>query len=230
MKKLWQWLDGKKRNIACLWWGLFAPTYALVVANGIHIQPWVAVMIGAIGLLFTYVGLGHAAMKAQLDTKVLGNNSGEVDKGLVKGAAGGVVAAGLLAGLGVSQGVIEINDGSHIALSKSTFISAAALPAEALVSGAMKTDSVDGVPITIACDRTIENSDGGLSRQISKPEFRSGHEFEPGHMVVMRIFDADADGNEALVGVNEYLLSERTDGWIYTVAAYPVITPNPKSK
>lgn len=232
LKKIWNWLDGKKRNIACMWWGVFVPAYGIILANGVHVPPEVSIPVGILGLIFTYVGLGQQAVKSQLAQKAAGaivnNQAGEVDpKTAGLGAVGGVVAMGALAGLGISQGVIDINDVAHIALSKTEYVSAAALPAEALAVGAIKADSIDGIPVAVACDHTVMDEGGNTVQQISRPEFKSGHEFAPGNMLVYRVFEVDADGNEALVNIFKYPLSPRTDGQIYTVSDYPIINPNP---
>ena len=63
---LWAYLDGKKRSIACMWWGLAMPVYALVQANGATVPKWLVIVVGAIGLIFTYAGLGHQYVKSTI--------------------------------------------------------------------------------------------------------------------------------------------------------------------
>lgn len=65
MKKLWNWLSGKKRTIAEMYWGLWIPIALFLPSAGVQLPTKVTLWSGIVGLLFTYLGLGHAAIKAQ---------------------------------------------------------------------------------------------------------------------------------------------------------------------
>jgi hypothetical protein len=136
------------------------------------------------------------------------------------------------------------------------YVNAAELPATALKAGGIKADSLDGIPVAVACDhvvmgyttkdssytgKTAEGKDTVfttqvridstvLAQQITRVEFKVPHEFQPGHNLVYRVFDVDPDGNEALVDIHKYLLSHRSDGQIYKVSDYPVINPDAPAK
>lgn len=61
MRKLWAALSGKKRTIAALYWGIVLPSMPIVWPDGVpeNINK-IAVITG---LVLTYMGLGHAAIK-----------------------------------------------------------------------------------------------------------------------------------------------------------------------
>lgn len=60
--KLWNYLSGKKRTIALLYWSVVIPALPIVFDNGVPADINKSVQI--IGLLLSTIGLGHAAAKA----------------------------------------------------------------------------------------------------------------------------------------------------------------------
>lgn len=61
MKKIWKYLSGKKRNIALFYWGVTIPAIAILWPQG---APEALEKTNAIiGLMLSYLGLGHAMAK-----------------------------------------------------------------------------------------------------------------------------------------------------------------------
>lgn len=61
MKNVWAWLSGKKTTIAGIYWAIVIPALAYVYKGNTPQNIDNAVYI--VGLVLTYVGLGHAAIK-----------------------------------------------------------------------------------------------------------------------------------------------------------------------
>lgn len=57
----WNWLSGKKTKIAAMYWGLAVPMVAIIWPEGAPV--YVVKGIAIAGLILTYFGLGHAAVK-----------------------------------------------------------------------------------------------------------------------------------------------------------------------
>lgn len=57
----WKWADGKKRTIALIYWSLAMPAIAIIWPD--QAPPVVAKIVGLVGLFFSFLGLGHAAVK-----------------------------------------------------------------------------------------------------------------------------------------------------------------------
>jgi hypothetical protein len=230
------------------------PALGIPAAYGVQEPKWLLVTVGIVGVVFTYLGITHAAYKAEgaipNPMKTLGNQAGDGKLGVIVGIAGAAVVA--------VTTIASINGGSidAVAVPKADFVDAKTLTVDNLKVGGVAADSVEGVPVAVACDHIIMSyttkdssylgkTAGGndttfivkvridstvAGQFISRPEFKSGHEFQPGNMIVYRVFEVDADGNEALVNVYKYPLSPRTDGQIYVVSDYPIINPNPPAK
>jgi len=64
--KLWQWLSGRKQKIANAYWGLWLP---ITLIPGIDLHPKVVLGSTIFGLCLTYLGAGHAAIKAHAANK-----------------------------------------------------------------------------------------------------------------------------------------------------------------
>jgi hypothetical protein len=173
-------------------------------------------------------------------------------KKVSSGAIGALATAGIAA-IAIGTGVLSINDGSHMAMAKTDYVSAEALPNDAFKTGDTPADSVDGVPVRTSCDHDVvrytyrdstytdtENDsvitvpikiDSAIvGRQISRPEWIVPTEFVPGHMIVCKIFDVDADGNWSQGIQYQYPLSVREDSNVYKISLYPIITPQPPAK
>ena len=63
MGKLWNWLDGKKRTIALIYWTMWIPAMTLIWPTTIPHK--VALWSGLAGLMFSFIGLGHAMYKSK---------------------------------------------------------------------------------------------------------------------------------------------------------------------
>lgn len=61
MSKFWKALDGKKTGIAAAYWGIVLPILPIIYDSGIPDNIEKATKV--IGLVLTYLGLGHKAMK-----------------------------------------------------------------------------------------------------------------------------------------------------------------------
>lgn len=60
--KFWTWLSGKKRTIAELYWGIWIPVTQL---SNMDIPAQVLKWSAVLGVVLTYAGLTHAAIKAR---------------------------------------------------------------------------------------------------------------------------------------------------------------------
>ena len=60
-REIWNWLSGKKRTIAEIYWGVAVPAVTIVWPEGAPAE--VVKVVAVIGLVLTYLGLGHAAVK-----------------------------------------------------------------------------------------------------------------------------------------------------------------------
>jgi hypothetical protein len=65
LKSTWVWLNGKKRNIACLYWSVLVPTFQIVYPEGIPSGINKPFLI--IGIILSAVGLGHATVKNYIE-------------------------------------------------------------------------------------------------------------------------------------------------------------------
>lgn len=70
MQKLWNWFNGKKRTIAEMYWGLWIPIMLFLPSAGVVIPSKVTLWSGIAGLTLTYLGLGHAAVKAKSNKEI----------------------------------------------------------------------------------------------------------------------------------------------------------------
>lgn len=61
LKKIWNWLDGKKTTIACIYWTVVVPGMTVIWPTNPPANVSKTVMI--VGLIFSALGLGHAAIK-----------------------------------------------------------------------------------------------------------------------------------------------------------------------
>ena len=61
VKKLWGLLSGKKRNIALIYWSLLVPAVTIIWPEGA--PPEIHKASAIVGLILSYLGLGHAAIK-----------------------------------------------------------------------------------------------------------------------------------------------------------------------
>jgi len=61
LSKTWNYLSGKKRNIALIYWSLLLPATTILWPEGPPIE--IAKTSSLIGLILSYLGLGHAAVK-----------------------------------------------------------------------------------------------------------------------------------------------------------------------
>jgi len=68
IKKIWAWLDGKKRTIACVYWSAWVPAVAIVWPTTVPHK--IAIISGLAGLVFSLLGLGHAAIKKLYPTDI----------------------------------------------------------------------------------------------------------------------------------------------------------------
>lgn len=61
MKKVWKWFNGKKRNIALIYWTVLLPALPIIFDKGV---PDSLEKISTIlGYLLAGLGLGHSVMK-----------------------------------------------------------------------------------------------------------------------------------------------------------------------
>lgn len=60
-KKVWNYFSGKKRNMALIYWSLLAPAITVLWPEGVPSE--VAKGSTIFGLVLSYLGLGHAAVK-----------------------------------------------------------------------------------------------------------------------------------------------------------------------
>jgi hypothetical protein len=58
---IWKYLSGKKRNIALIYWSLLVPAITIIWPEGA--PPEVGKISSLVGLVLSYLGLGHAAAK-----------------------------------------------------------------------------------------------------------------------------------------------------------------------
>lgn len=61
MRRIWNWLNGKKTTIAAIYWTVMLPLVKIIYENGVPDD--VEKILGAIGLVLAYVGLGHKIVK-----------------------------------------------------------------------------------------------------------------------------------------------------------------------
>ena len=57
----WKLLDGRKRTISVIYWTLLVPAVAIIWPD--QAPPAIAKILALIGLAFSALGLGHAAVK-----------------------------------------------------------------------------------------------------------------------------------------------------------------------
>jgi hypothetical protein len=62
MKKLWNWLDGKKSKIALIYWTVLVPALPILFDDNVPDNISKGVII--FGYLLTTLGLGHAGIKS----------------------------------------------------------------------------------------------------------------------------------------------------------------------
>lgn len=67
LKKLWDFLSGKKRNIALIYWSIVVPAISILWPDGAPQEVYKTSSI--IGLILSYLGLGHAAAKKAASRK-----------------------------------------------------------------------------------------------------------------------------------------------------------------
>ena len=67
MKAFWNWLSGKKRIIALIYWSIVTPSLIIIWPE--HIPSIVAKTSAIIGLILSALGLGHAAVKSYISGK-----------------------------------------------------------------------------------------------------------------------------------------------------------------
>lgn len=63
LKSFWNWLSGKKRNIALCYWSIVVPSMGIIWPT--NVPGSVSKTVTIIGLIFSAVGLGHAAIKSR---------------------------------------------------------------------------------------------------------------------------------------------------------------------
>jgi hypothetical protein len=61
MKAFWEWLSGKKRTIALIYWSIVVPAMAVIWPMGA--PGAVSKTVTIVGLIMSALGLGHAAAK-----------------------------------------------------------------------------------------------------------------------------------------------------------------------
>ena len=66
LKKFWVYLSGKKRTIALVYWPLLVPAVSILWPEGAPAE--VVKTTSMIGLILSFVGLGHAAVKTVAKT------------------------------------------------------------------------------------------------------------------------------------------------------------------
>lgn len=67
LKKFWVYLSGKKRTIALTYWALIVPAITIMWPEGAPSE--VTKVSGMVGLILSYIGLGHAAAKKMSSPK-----------------------------------------------------------------------------------------------------------------------------------------------------------------
>jgi len=67
LKALWSWLSGKKRTIALIYWSLVVPAVGIVWPTGAPGN--VSKSVAIVGLILSFIGLGHAAVKSLANKK-----------------------------------------------------------------------------------------------------------------------------------------------------------------
>lgn len=61
MEKIWEWLNGKKRHLAHVYWLIVIPSIVIIWPEG---APSIVQKISAvIGVIFSAIGYGHAGYK-----------------------------------------------------------------------------------------------------------------------------------------------------------------------
>ena len=68
MEKFWNWLNGKKRTIALLYWSVLVPSMLVIWPNG-YPEGFPLIfykIITIIGFLLSALGLGHAVVKSRV--------------------------------------------------------------------------------------------------------------------------------------------------------------------
>jgi len=76
--KFWNWLSGKKRTIALIYWSVVVPSLMVIWPNG-YSEGFPLIfskVVTVIGLLLSSLGLGHAAVKTMYSKK----NTEEVEE------------------------------------------------------------------------------------------------------------------------------------------------------
>jgi len=62
LRRLWNWLNGKKTVIAAAYWGIAIPAIPILFPEGA--PPEAEKAIAIIGLVLTYLGLTHKTIKS----------------------------------------------------------------------------------------------------------------------------------------------------------------------
>jgi hypothetical protein len=67
-KKLWTLLDGKKRNIAIIYWSVLVPSMAIIWPEGFNSPSSIVFykITTILGIFLSALGLGHAYVKSQI--------------------------------------------------------------------------------------------------------------------------------------------------------------------
>jgi hypothetical protein len=67
LKNFWNWLNGKKRTVALIYWSVVVP--AMAVIWPVSPPGSVSKTVTIIGLVLSTIGLGHAAIKTRASGK-----------------------------------------------------------------------------------------------------------------------------------------------------------------
>jgi len=63
---LWAWLDGKKTNIAVIYWSVLMPSLAVWYPDGVPSD--INKVVAIIGVMLSAAGLGHKIQKASVQS------------------------------------------------------------------------------------------------------------------------------------------------------------------
>jgi hypothetical protein len=150
LKSAWQWLDGKKQKLANIYWGIIVPALAVPMASGVTVPKWVVVTAGIVGVLFSYIGITHAAYKSQIAQSQMPGNAGDAKQGAIVGAGlaglAAITAVALLGGKFSSadiSGDITLLDSTIVIAHVKEAIPQAAALAQAQAEAVLAGDTVD---------------------------------------------------------------------------------------
>lgn len=63
LRAFWDWLSGKKRNLALCYWSILLPSLAIIYPNGVPVNLNKTVLV--LGVAFSALGITHSVAKSR---------------------------------------------------------------------------------------------------------------------------------------------------------------------